>query len=173
MINNRGTDPAGENFIMPCAPARAYVELIGIARHLGQTKFDQITENQPYLNRHRVIGARDANPPRKPSVNCADWLPGDGGHLTNWSPRLRKDEFLKGEEVLYLGGDPGKGCFELVAGTLTSPGPFLKNANFWSHSYHSCPKFIDMLSLVDGRDGTGGFDYPVNVEEIRYVPNVP
>jgi len=103
-------------YIMACARGGQAVFLRAASIVMGQQSFDALVQDQPFLNLRR-ISALYAQP--DPYV----WVPGDAGYIDNTEENSGLED---GENVIYVGGEEGEGCFVRGGGMMST-------GRFWGH----------------------------------------
>jgi len=103
----------------------------------GNGRFDAIAADDPL----RVFRTYERGYEEKRGEHR--WIPGDRGYIRNPKPLVEGQE---GENIIYIGGADGKGCFAEV---LDGAGGFAEASRFWGHGAET-KSYKDMYDMVDG-----------------------
>lgn len=151
-------DMFGENAVkysMGCTDAARFVHLRAASVTLGKPTFDAAIGHDTYRNLRRVRYQWQ-------NFSETDWFPGDWGYFDN--PDQNKG-YRAGENVIYLGGSEGLGCFE------DSSPKFKANARFWGHGIGE-RTFQEMYDEVNGWDQSDAkvLDYRWSLRQPPLIP---
>jgi len=124
-----------EDYSMYCTDGARYVFLRAASQVKGRPVFDLVIQDKPSKNLANV--RYEYNFPRQAPQRATSWIPGDWGYFENPGG----DPLHAGENVIYLGGTEGQGCFEDGSG-------FGAAARFWGHGLGEL-SFAEMLAEVD------------------------